>query len=94
MGAASAETGEEKGVGSNTGLDIGLPATECPSQLDIENYVVRGQIGCPKAFPKHINNKKFPESIIKFRNVIREQHNMSEIGLSEVNLNKHCTDST
>lgn len=51
---------EEK---NNSGVDIGLLASETSSQLDIENYVMRGHINHPKAFPK---DRMFPERILTF----------------------------
>ena len=55
-------------------IDIGNLATENPSKSDIEEYVTKGHIAIPETFPKDINNKPFPESILSFRKVNGEKH--------------------
>ena len=74
-----------------TSLDIGLfIQAKCPSNPDIEEYVIRCHIGLPNTLPKDKNGQKFLQSMLRCQKVNGELHDRDWLVWSEHKQSLYC----
>jgi hypothetical protein len=74
-----------------TSLDIGLfIQAKCPSNPDIEEYVIRCHIGLPNTLPKDKNGQEFLQSMLRCQKVNDELHDRDWLVWSEHKQSLNC----